>query len=483
MWSAALQRGARPRLCRLFAAVPGPLVAAYDARTASAGLSRSPAQLRCLERLESVLSDFAQPGRGGGQRAAAARGVYIYGEPGAGKTMMLDMFHDAALAAGVPSRRTHFHDFMLDVNRELHRIRCKSGGVADPLARVAESFLEASPLLCFDECHVLNVGDAMIMRAFFERLFAAGGTVVATSNLAPDKLYSSGINREVFQPFIDAVLRHCDPLEVETRQDFRLAQSQELAATDAARGFFWPLGDEASARLAQALVEIRGCEEPPMACEIPVPMGRVLPCHSAWLEGVRVAQFSYQELCEANVGTYDYVAVSDAFDVIVLTEVPRFREADENAARRFASLVDVLYDRHKRLLCTIDAPPKEIFAAIRSQYSGGIDDDLIAASEAKSAISVPTHGGSSGRHVSAFRLPNAPMQYSESGGYGVAAGSAQDSAQQQPQQEDAWVEWSATGLKDASMFDLTCHTNAQRHDRLLPLLRCESRLEEMSFMR
>jgi len=377
---------------------------------------------------------------------------------------------------------------MLDVNRELHRIRSTSGGVADPLARVAESFLQASPLLCFDECHVLNVGDAMIMRAFFERLFAAGGTVVATSNLAPDKLYSSGINREVFQPFIDAVLRHCDAVHVDTSQDFRRTKSAELAAADAERGFFWPLGERASADLAKAMVLVRGCEEPPAACEIPVPMGRVLPCRRAWLGGVRAAEFSYAELCEANVGTYDYVAISEAFDVIALTGVPSFGEADEDAARRFASLVDVLYDRQRRLLCTIDAPPKELFAAIRSQYSGGIDDDLLAASSARSAISVPVHGGSSGRHVSAFRLPKAAaMQYSSSGGYGLAAGPdalpVGDGASAPEQPEEAWVEWSATGLKDASMFDLTCHTTAQRHDRLLPLLRCESRLEEMSFMR
>jgi len=222
-----------------------------------------------------------------------------------------------------------------------------------------------------------------------------------------------------------------------------------------------------------------------VAFDVPVPMGRTLPCRRAWLQGVRVAEFSYQELCEANVGTYDYVAVCEAFDAVALTGVPRFGEADEDAARRFASLVDVLYDRHKRLLCTIDAPPKEVFAAIRSQYSGGLDDDLIAASKSKSAIRMPTHGGSSGRHVAAFRLPKAQLQYSESGGYGVdpdAAAEGGPGGQGQQEEEETWVEWSATGLKDASMFDLTCHTSTQRHDRLLPLLRCESRLEEMSFM-
>merc|ERR1719401_2689567 len=151
---------------------------------------------------------------------------------------------------------------MIDVNQKLHRIRREKGGVADPLALVAASFLDESPLLCFDECHVLNVGDAMIMRAFFERLFAAGGTVVATSNLAPDQLYSSGINREVFQPFIDAVLQHCDPVHLTAGQDYRNSISLELAAGSGARSFFWPLGPEAEERLVAAIGVARGCEEP-----------------------------------------------------------------------------------------------------------------------------------------------------------------------------------------------------------------------------
>jgi len=452
----------------------GPLVRVYEQRVANAGYKRTPTQIECLQRLEDLRESFASKSGG------VHRGVYIYGDPGAGKTMMLDMFHESLLESGIPSRRAHFHDFMLDINRELHRIRKQVGGVADPLALVAKGFLEKSPLLCFDECHVLNVGDAMMMRAFFERLFEAGGTVVATSNLAPDKLYSSGINREVFQPFIDAVLRHCDPVCLTVNQDFRSTKSTELASTGNARCFFWPLGQEADERLAEAIVAVRGNSEPPVAMDVPGPYGRVLPCRRAWPNGVRTAEFSYEELCARAIGASDYVALSESFDVLVITNVPRFTETDEDAARRFATLVDVLYDRHKKLLCSVDAPPREIFAAIHAQYSGGLDDDLIAATRAENAISVPKHGGSSGKHVSAFRLPQ-NLLYSESGGYKTATSGSEGSPTPVPI-DDGWVEWSATGLKDASMFDLTCNTKTQQHDRLLPLLRCESRLEEMSFM-
>jgi len=467
------------------------LLQSYEERARSGGFRHSPAQVKCLEQLEVLRGELAAS-LGGNRSGKTPKGIYIYGDPGGGKTVMLDMFHEAVLASGIPSRRVHFHDFMLDLNKELHRIRKAEGSLSDPLGKVARSYLEKSPLLCFDECHVLNVGDAMMMRAFFERLFAAGGCVVATSNLAPDQLYSSGINREVFQPFIDAVLRHCEPVRLTAGEDFRTTKSQQQAALDGDRAFFWPLGPDADSRLATALQEVRGGDEAPVASSVPVSMGRSIPCRRAWLEGVRTVEFSYAELCEAAVGVFDYVAICEQFDVIVVTDIPVFKEGDEDAARRLASLVDVLYDQHKRLLCTVSGPPRELFRAIRRQYG---DEDASpsapeavrpkAKAKAKSAIAMPKHGGSSGKHVAFFRAPKKQMRYTESGGYGMEDGlpaDAEAEAASDLPEEDQWVEWSATGLKDASMFDLTCHTSTQRHDRLLPLLRCESRLEEMSYL-
>lgn len=436
----------------------------------------SEAQVSCLGRLEALRSELLSSSK----KASVPRGIYIYGDPGAGKTMMMDMFYENIRASNIPSRRAHFHDFMLEMNRDMHQLRKAVGGVSNPLARVAQDFVARTPLLCFDECHVLNVGDALLMRAFFENLFKAGGTVVATSNLAPDELYSSGINREVFQPFIDVILKHCDPVRLTVGEDFRSTRSAELAASSSERTFFWPLGPSADARLTATIASLLGDDAPAaIATDISVPMGRVLHCRRAWLGGaIRIGQFSYEELCVAAVGTYDYIALCEAFDAIVLTGVPCFSSTEENAARRFASLVDVLYDRHRRLLCTIDAPPKEIFASIREQYSGGADDE-----DLRAAVRMPTFGGSSGKHVAQFRLPQA-VQYTEHGGYGVAkeGGSALAAAPLLDDSDKGWVEWSATGLKDASMFDLTCSTRKQQYDRLLPLLRCESRLEEMSYL-
>eukprot|EP00811_Abedinium_folium_P034713 NODE_7572_length_1567_cov_4.956250.p1 GENE.NODE_7572_length_1567_cov_4.956250~~NODE_7572_length_1567_cov_4.956250.p1 ORF type:complete len:403 (-),score=106.71 NODE_7572_length_1567_cov_4.956250:110-1318(-) len=402
--------------------------------------------------------------------------------------MVMDMFHEASVSAGIPSRRVHMHDFMVDIDTRMHRIRTAQGNMRNPLAKVAQEYVRESPLLCFDECHMLNIGDAMIIRSFFEHLFAAGGTVVTTSNLAPDDLYSAGINRELFQPFIDGILRHCDPVRLESGFDFRSAKSAALAETNGPRALFWPLGSEAEEKVSQALVRVRnGDKEAPVSVIVPGAFERRLPCRMAWPRGVRAAQFSFEELCVHAVGNVDYVALSEAFDVLVLTGVPKFRSSDEDSARRFAALVDVLYDRQRRLLCTVDAPPKELFAGVKENYSGGTDDHDDDASAAgvtnhkANAVRMPRHGGSSGKHVATFRLPE-NLRYTQSGGYGAGDELEEGAEPKLMAEEDMWVEWSATGLKDASMFDLTCRTKRQMHDRLLPLLRCESRLEEMLYI-
>lgn len=449
---------------------------------AEKGLAPIPAQKRCLERLETVRGEFAAlAGMQSSGPSYAPRGVYIYGDPGSGKTMVMDMFHEALVSAGIPSRRVHMHDFMVDVDTRMHRVRKAQGNMRNPLAKVAQGFVQESPLLCFDECHMLNIGDAMIIRSFFEQFFAAGGTVVTTSNLAPEDLYSAGINRELFQPFIDGILRHCDPVRLESGFDFRSAKSQELAEADGPRALFWPLGQEAETNVLQALARVRGTSvEESVPVMVPGAFDRQLPCGRAWPKGVRAAHFSFKELCVDAVGTVDYVALSEAFDVLVLTDVPRFRSSDEDSARRFAALVDVLYDRQRRLLCTVDAPPRELFAGVKENYSGGTDD--LPEGQEASAMRMPKHGGSSGKHVATFRLPEG-LRYSEKGGYQRNGDDPEPSGESKSMaEEDLWVEWSATGLKDASMFDLTCRTKRQMHDRLLPILRCESRLEEMSYL-
>lgn len=454
------------------------------------GLSKDLSQELCLKRLGSLLQDLAA-------KKPSTRGVYIHGSVGAGKTMMLDMFHGALLEQGITSRRVHFHDMVLDIHQRLHHIRVADRSAPDsptkalhPMVRVVKTFLKETQVLCFDEVHVLNVGDAMLMRGFFEQLLSAGGVVVATSNLAPGALYASGINRDAFMPFVSKLLEHCDLVQVKGAVDYRAAKvaSAEQAALSGktAPNYFFPSGSEADAKLASSISRVRGEDAAPERIEVPVMMGRSMQCRAAWLHGVRIGKFSFDELCGHPVGAPDFLGLCNYFDALAITDIPLFTESCEDEARRFVTLVDLLYDKGKGLLCTAEAAPENIFDGLKSKYqmdetAGSeagqghslLDDEV--ASDAPGTIRVPTWGGSSGRIVTAYRDPNA---------IGARAGdkdALESLGGESPEQGAAgWVEWSATGLKGATMWDLTGKTNKQKHDRLLPLLRCTSRIREMS---
>ncbi|CAL1160844.1 unnamed protein product [Cladocopium goreaui] len=137
----------------------------------------------------------------------APRGLYLYGGVGTGKTMMLDLFHESLTSKGISCDRQHFHGFLKAVDTSYHKMRMAKRGQSNLLARCAEEYVQKHRVLAFDEAHVLNIGDALLIKAFLEPYFKAGGVVVATSNVAPDDLYASGVNRETFMPFIDTLRR------------------------------------------------------------------------------------------------------------------------------------------------------------------------------------------------------------------------------------------------------------------------------------
>jgi cell division protein ZapE len=282
------------------------------------------------------------------------KGLYIHGDVGRGKTMLMDMFF--AASAVRRKRRAHFHEFMADVHERVHayRQKIKSGEHAngDPIARVAGDIADESWLLCFDEFHVTDIADAMILGRLFTALLERGVIVVATSNVDPDELYKDGLNRALFLPFIALLRQHMDVVRLAARTDFRLQKLTSVkvwhvpadAAAERALDEAWrrlALGDEGSP--AELMVK-----------------GHVLHVPRA---AHRVARFSFAELCERPLGAIDYLRLAHDFHAIVLDRVPVMDYPQRNEAKRFIALIDTLYDRAVKLVASAAAEPTGLYLA------------------------------------------------------------------------------------------------------------------------
>ncbi|KAL8446622.1 hypothetical protein Emag_004682 [Eimeria magna] len=257
------------------------------------------------------------------------RGMYIYGGVGQGKTMILDAFFDCLSLKR--KLRVHFHQFMLDVQQELHRIKMELPDVEDPLFEVARKISKKAQVLCFDEFQVVHITDAMIMKRLFEGLFSLGAIVVATSNRAPQELYLGGLNRERFLPFIPLLERCCKVYHIDTKKDYSL--------------FYAPPRQEKI--IFEELEKAAGGPLEPG--EIQVAMGRTLK--GPLMQG-GFAAFTFAELCGANVGPSDYLALASRFHTVSLRNIPDLHQMDQhpNEIRRFISLIDVLYERYLLVL-------------------------------------------------------------------------------------------------------------------------------------
>jgi cell division protein ZapE len=335
------------------------LVDQLEAKVAAGALqfdARQRAAADRLDRLGRELAAFASAPRPRGLLArllppGAApeppRGVYIHGSVGRGKSMLMDLFFETIPFA--PKRRVHFHAFMLEVQRRLTALR-RQGAVADPLKVVAREIAAEAKLLCFDEFHVINIADAMILGRLFEGLFEEGVVVVATSNFAPRRLYEGGLNRDRFLPFIELLLARLDVIALEGPVDYRLTRLRDLPV------YLWPLGEEADSRLDQ-IFELLTDGEPPAPETVPVGSRSLIVPQAA--DGV--AMFDFPELCERALGAADYLALTERYHGIILKGVPMLGPEQRNAARRFMTLVDALYERRVMLFLSAEAPPEALY--------------------------------------------------------------------------------------------------------------------------
>ncbi|WP_454623889.1 cell division protein ZapE [Bradyrhizobium cenepequi] len=290
----------------------------------------------------------------GGDKNEPPRGLYVHGEVGRGKTMLMDLFFQQCPIEH--KRRAHFHEFMAEAHERIYgyRQQIARGEIADAdvIALTAQAIFDEAWLLCFDEFHVTDIADAMILGRLFAKLFELGTVVVATSNVAPDDLYKGGLNRALFLPFIAQISEHMDVLQLDARTDFRL---EKLAG-----GKMWlvPVDEEAEAALNTAWARMTG-NAPCKPRDIPI-KGRILhvPCSSHG-----VARFSFAAICEKPLAASDYLRLAHDYHTILIDRIPVMDLADRNAAKRFISLIDTLYDNAVKLMASAEANPVSLYLA------------------------------------------------------------------------------------------------------------------------
>ena len=286
------------------------------------------------------------------QAGAPLKGLYVHGEVGRGKTMLMDLFF--ATSPVRRKRRAHFHEFMTNVHERVHVYRQEpkagEGSAEDPVLRAADAIAEEARLICFDEFHVTDIADAMILARLFTRLFERGVVVVATSNLPPGELYKDGLNRALFIPFIAMLETQCDVVRLEARVDFRLEKLTGLPT------WHVPPGPDADAALDAAWRRLTGGHAgAPQELAV---KGRVVPVPQA---ARGVARFSFDDLCAQPLAAADYLKIAHEFHTLVLDRIPVMNERQRNEAKRFIILIDTLYDHAVKLVASAEAHPDTLY--------------------------------------------------------------------------------------------------------------------------
>src|SRR3954466_12685075 len=336
----------------------------YESLVSSGAIEADAAQQQAAEALgdlEQRLANYKPVSKQGllgrlfaDKNGPPPRGLYIHGEVGRGKTMLMDLFfqHSPVLH----KRRAHFHEFMAEVHERIYGFRqnIARGEIADGdvIALTAESIFDEAWLLCFDEFHVTDIADAMILGRLFAKLFELGTVVVATSNVAPEDLYKDGLNRALFLPFIAQIAAHMDVLRLEARTDFRL---EKLVGV---KMWLVPVDANADAALDKAWAKMTG-NAPCKPRDISI-KGRVLhvPCSA---QGV--ARFSFADLCEKPLAASDYLRLAHDYHTILIDHIPVMDVAERNAAKGFIALIDTLYDNGVKVMASAAADPGSLYRA------------------------------------------------------------------------------------------------------------------------
>ena len=340
----------------------GPL-AAYWRRVRQGRLEEDPAQLRAAARLDLLFqtlllrrapaAGMAGTGMLGRllarrQRPETPRGVYLVGQVGRGKSMLMDLFFEAAPVTA--KRRIHFHRFMQDAHQRVHALKRADPNLADPIPPLADAIAAEATLLCFDEFQVNDIADAMILGRLFDALFARGVVVVATSNTRPEDLFQNRPGADAFKPFIARIRREVDTVLLDSPRDYRRGGVRGLPTWHA------PADGRAERALDQAFVVMsRGAAPCPDVLEV---MGRRVSVPQA---AGPVARFDFEQLCGQALGAGDYLALAARFPSLILDGIPRLGPENFDLARRFIVLVDALYEARVKLIASAADQPDRIY--------------------------------------------------------------------------------------------------------------------------
>ena len=324
----------------------------YEATLAERGYQADPAQLRAIDALERCENEWAdyKARRNSplskylGRHPPIPRGVYMHGGVGRGKSFLMDCFFNAVPLTR--KTRLHFHEFMREVHRELAELK----GTVNPLHELGQRISRRHRLICFDEFHVADVTDAMILHRLLESMFEHRVSIVTTSNFHPDGLYPHGLHRERILPAIALLKDKLEVISVDNGIDYRRRTMEHMKL------YHTPLGPAADAEMSEAFGRLAEAKD-----ESPL-----LHIEHRELRARRraggVVWFDFKELCGGPRSQNDYLELATQFHTVLVSNVPQMTPRHASEARRFTWLVDVMYDRRVKLIMSAEVPPELLYA-------------------------------------------------------------------------------------------------------------------------
>lgn len=340
------------------------LEAEYEKLIISGKVKNDDAQRRILtklERLQNVLEQRFSTDRRMLRRIfqfstknLGIRGLYIYGAVGRGKSMLMDLFFITLNVS--KKKRIHFHSFMIDIHARLHAWRNENRHnihASDPIPILAKDIAKQINVLCFDEFHVSDIADAMILGRLFAEFLKNGIVVVATSNRHPDELYKDGLQRERFLPFISMLKENLEILGLDAQEDYRLVQLKSLDKV-----YYYPLDSGAINFMEKAFANLTlGAIPKTFAIDI---LGRKLIIPKTHGD---IAWISFSDLCEKPLYASDYIEIACTFGTLLLEGIPQMTIENRNEAKRFVTLIDALYEHKVKLIATAAVSPGLLYVA------------------------------------------------------------------------------------------------------------------------